>query len=150
MQFDRDPEGFGVNTTPDPPLQRTSSNASEVSTTSLAGTSTTASRSSHSMSDSDSCASSYSTARPRRRHRRQARKDAGPLGTIKVAAFTLCAAGLVAAVAQRSGVLPQASAKSDQQQHHRRPNRKYQRHTSYAVPRNHAESLHTVQEEEEA
>lgn len=146
MQFDRDPEGFGVNTTPNPPLQRTMSNASEASITSVAGTSTTAS--SRSVSDSDSCASSYSTARPRRRHRRQARKDAGPLGAIKVAAFTLCAAGLVAAVAQRSGVLPQAPAKSDHQQQQRRQGRKYQRHSSYAEPRSQAEVLHTVQEEE--
>ncbi|KAK9817561.1 hypothetical protein WJX74_007751 [Apatococcus lobatus] len=148
--FDRDPDGFGVNTTPDPPLRRTSSSASDNSTVSLAGTSTAAS--SRSMSDSDSCASSSHSRVPRRRHKRQARKDAGPMGTIKVAAFTLCAAGLVAAVAQRSGVLPQGSAaKPDQQQQHQqqRRDRKYHKHSHYAVPHNHVESLHTVQEEEE-
>ena len=63
LQFDRDPDGFGVNTIPDPPLRRTSSSASESSTISLAGASTAAS--SHLMSDSDSCASSYSRV-PRR------------------------------------------------------------------------------------
>lgn len=144
MQFDRDTDAFGVNTIPDPPLQRTTSNASEASTisASTADTSTTAYR--QSMSDSDSCASSYSRV-PRRRHRRQARKDAGPLGTIKVAAFTLCAAGLVAAVAQRGGVLPLAPAKPEQQQQREQ---KLRKHARYASTLAQAKPLSTLQEEE--
>ncbi|KAK9861282.1 hypothetical protein WJX84_001164 [Apatococcus fuscideae] len=142
--FDRDTDAFGVNTIPDPPLQRTTSNASEASTisASTADTSTTAYR--QSMSDSDSCASSYSRV-PRRRHRRQARKDAGPLGTIKVAAFTLCAAGLVAAVAQRGGVLPLAPAKPEQQQQREQ---KLRKHARYASTLAQAKPLSTLQEEE--
>ena len=153
VQFERDPDGFGVNTIPDPPLQRTSSNASEASTISLGGTSASVSR--FSQSDSDSCASSYSRV-PRRRHRKQARKDAGPLGVLKVAAFTLCAAGLITAVAQRGGVLPGGNqpdaAKSgdksgDKQQ--RPQQRKHRGHPQYAAPLNQVESLETVWEEED-